>query len=1254
MKKQLIFDLLTVSCLSATGQAYAQEKRPNILFIMSDDHASQAISCYGKQPLCDVLSTPNINRIGNEGVRLNNCFATNSISTPSRAAILTGQYSQCNGVYTLNDELNPALPTMVKELSQSGYQTAIVGKWHLASEPAYFDYYNVLPGQGRYQNPILLEKGKWTGANFKQAEGEVHQGHSTDVIADEAMKWLSGTDKNEPFFLMCHFKAPHRSWEPADRFKSLFEGVTIPEPDNLLDNYAGKGSNIKDLKMMLENMNKTDLKTTLPQGLSTDEFRHWAYQLYIKDYLRCIAGVDENVGRILEYLEDNDLLENTIVVYTADQGFFLGEHGFFDKRLMYEESIRMPFLIRYPKMIQVGKTNDDVILNIDIAPTLLNLAGVSTPEYMQGRSFMPNLQGNTPGDWRSSMYYRYWMHADGSHNVPSHYGIRDSRYKLIFYYGQPLGMKGAGANSITPVWEFYDMQTDPMEMNNLYGNAGYREIIDQMKSDLLDLKKQYKDEDSDYPQMKAVVDGYYWNDARFLYDAPKLVLTDNSITDSLRTITLDEMPNVYPANKTQLINPTLMTERAWRLALRDAESNIVTSSNGKKYFGAGKTFGMTVYTRDISYSGVLGLNMLYPEIMKSSLEYSRDVRLGLGLLVPVGQTVPEIPGNWVEDTTPGTFLNKYKTHPFTRRTDDVVWVWAAYDLFDKNPELADWQWLYDKITDSFSILYNPFFDASDGLYHGQASFIDIHNVDSKTTGYPQDYSVNDCILVKATSTNSLYYMAHKCMADVCEKLGKTAEAAEWRTKAQALRTAMLSNLRFADGSFSYYKDKNGVLQPRREALGAALAVITGVVEGEDALKCLAGYPVSWAGVQLLYPFFPDITGVYHNNTAWPFVDTFFLWAKEMAEGTDYTSQSAAMLTRCTYGGSFREIVNWNTKEPARSQSQLWTAAGYINVCLRAGIVGEIIPPAAEDDADPENVWFDIDFSTDEWLDAFSAVMQASGKDPYDPRTCVSGFALETGGVNSPITVNGLTFNTPFWRDAASFTSLCGKTFEYSVRLRANQNNLSYIEFPVVENAGKLVLYAAHGRDANEPNTGNIFLEVGRKENANGENDVTGEWKTIYTWDVTWDGVPNTDVRLSYDIELNEPVALRVQRQKGTFLRIYRVALGKYSEEGNSVQSARSDAVDFQVINRSIRLSESVTGGEIRIYDISGRQVLKRNIHSDTVPIDDMKPGVYIVKLICGQAGKTKKVLLVSGAVHEERELRRLCELTQNNKLLASI
>lgn len=510
MKFRLISGLTLLTACATTVNADEHQRTPNIIFIMSDDHSAQAVSAY-HGILSEVLPTPNIDRIGKEGMRLECCYATNSISTPSRGAIMTGQYSNKNKVYTLEDHLDPSSPNVAKELKANGYQTAIVGKWHLHAEPTGFDWYNVFPAQGRYYNPILIEKGNWGADPSKEKgfSGKEYAGHSSDVVADQAIRFMNERDRHKPFFLMCHFKAPHRHWNPAERFKDLLKDKKIPEPENILDNYKGKGHHADLLELCLEDMNKWDVKHDIPQGLTQAEMRHWVYQYYIKDYLRCIAGVDENVGRILQYLDEHELTENTIVIYTSDQGFFLGEHGWFDKRLMYEESIRMPFLIRYPKEIRPETVNRDIILNIDFAPTFLDFAGVKKPSYMQGESFRENLSGHTSRKWRKAMYYRYWQNADIDHNVTAHFGIRTQRYKLIYFYGETLGMPGTKNISVKPKeWELYDVIQDPKEMNNLYGNPEYEKVVKKLKAQLKKLRAKYEDEDKDYPVMKEILEDF--------------------------------------------------------------------------------------------------------------------------------------------------------------------------------------------------------------------------------------------------------------------------------------------------------------------------------------------------------------------------------------------------------------------------------------------------------------------------------------------------------------------------------------------------------------------------------------------------------------------------------------------------------------------------------------------------------------------------------------------------------------------------
>lgn len=460
-----------------------QSKKPNILFIMSDDHASHAMSCYGSR----INETPNLDRIANEGMRFDNCFCTNSICTPSRAVILTGLYSHLNGVQTLRDKLDGRMQTFPKLLQAGGYQTAIVGKWHLGhgehNDPTGFDYWKVLIGQGDYFNTEMIEMG----------EKKATKGYVTDVITDESLKWLDNRDKSKPFMLMCHHKAPHRWWEPDEKHAHMYEDIDIPEPPTLFDDYSTRSSTLKEATITIaRDLNERDLKIKPPEGLTGDERTKWNYQRYIKDYLRCVASVDDNVGRMLDYLDQEGLSENTIVIYTSDQGFFLGDHGWYDKRYMYEESLRMPFIVRYPQEIKPDSETMKMALNLDFAPTFLDYAGVDIPADMQGKSLRPILNGEAPAEWRTSMYYRFWMHM--VQGVCSHYGIRTHQFKLIYYYGEALGASGAIDVSVTPEWECFDLEKDPYELNNIYHDPSYQDTIGELKVELTRLQVEFKDQ----------------------------------------------------------------------------------------------------------------------------------------------------------------------------------------------------------------------------------------------------------------------------------------------------------------------------------------------------------------------------------------------------------------------------------------------------------------------------------------------------------------------------------------------------------------------------------------------------------------------------------------------------------------------------------------------------------------------------------------------------------------------------------------
>ena len=472
----------------------AATARPNILFIMTDDHAAHAIGAYGSR----INQTPQMDRLAREGTRFDRCFAVNSICTPSRACILTGKYSHANGVPAFN-RFDGSQPTVAKYLQAGGYHTGMIGKWHLGSDPTGFDQWIILPGQGEYHNPAFLIPGGRTNI----------AGYATDIITDLAIDFLKNRPKDQPFFLMCHHKAPHRNWQPDAKHAHMYDDVDIPEPATLRDDYATRTDAARETTMTIaRHLTRSDLKLTPPPGLigaalrkwnetapdevtvevngekqtltSEDLFR-WKYQRYIKDYLRCIASVDDNVGRLLDFLDREGLRENTVVIYTSDQGFFLGDHGWYDKRFMYEESIRMPFLARWPEVIPAGSKQAAMALNVDFAPTFIEMAGLKVPADLQGRSLVPLLRGERPADWRARWYYRYY-HDPGHHNTRAHYGVRTETHKLIYFWKKDQ-------------WELYDLVKDPAELRNLYGDPTAAGLVAELKRELYRLKAELKDDD---------------------------------------------------------------------------------------------------------------------------------------------------------------------------------------------------------------------------------------------------------------------------------------------------------------------------------------------------------------------------------------------------------------------------------------------------------------------------------------------------------------------------------------------------------------------------------------------------------------------------------------------------------------------------------------------------------------------------------------------------------------------------------------
>ncbi|MFQ5731770.1 MAG: sulfatase [Planctomycetaceae bacterium] len=492
----LAIALLFSSASLFRASAVRAAERPNILFIFADDHASHALSCYGSK----INKTPNLDRIAKGGMLFRNCFCTNSICGPSRAVILTGKHSHLNGFLHNGNRFRADQQTFPKVIRKAGYQTAMIGKWHLKSSPADcgFDYHEVLVGQGPYYNPPMIR-------NRKRVK---HIGYTTDIITDVALDWLkTKRDKSKPFVLMFQHKAPHRNWQPGPKYLRLYDDVTIPEPDNLFDDYSGRGRAAHEQDMTIKKtMTPFDLKLTAPRNLTQEQrakwdaaygpknaaFRkaklkgkalvRWKYQRYIKDYLRCIASVDENVGRMLDYLDASGLAKNTIVIYSSDQGFYLGDHGWFDKRFMYEESYRMPLMVRWPGVIKPGSVNTELVSNLDFAETFLDIAGAKVPGDMQGRSIVPLLRGTTPADWQKSLYYHYYEFFQNrrvAHMVRRHNGVRTKRYKLIHFYN--LGE-----------WELYDLKNDAREMKSVYNDPSYAGVVKELKAELKRLQQKYK------------------------------------------------------------------------------------------------------------------------------------------------------------------------------------------------------------------------------------------------------------------------------------------------------------------------------------------------------------------------------------------------------------------------------------------------------------------------------------------------------------------------------------------------------------------------------------------------------------------------------------------------------------------------------------------------------------------------------------------------------------------------------------------
>lgn len=556
MDDKSLLSFAALSCIAATAQAQqkaaAATQRPNIVYIMCDDHAFQCISAYGS-PISKLAPTPNIDRIAQRGMRFDRAFVENSLSTPSRACLMTGLYSNQNGQRQLGEGIDTTRTFFTEQLQQAGYQTAVVGKWHMGCDPKGFDYYHIYNDQGQYYNPQY--RGTDTDGKYI-----VEEGYSTDLTTDHALSFIEHRDTNKPFCLLLHHKAPHRNWLANTKYFGMYDNVTFPMPETFYDDYETRGSAVRTQKMSVTKDMRWEQDFKVPEMLDTanadswdsylslmnevnrmnpeqriawgkyyfprnrrllearltgKELDEWKYQNYIRDYMSVIKSVDESVGRVLDYLDSHGLTDNTIIVYTSDQGFYMGEHGWFDKRFMYEESLRTPLLIAYPGHIQPGTVCNKLVQNIDYAPTFLDLAGISKPKELPGRSLTPIFKaGDKVKGWRNSIYYHYYDYPT-YHMVRKHDGVRTDRYKLIHFYGaggldavkenkyqrQP-GTREHGCmtyltslgyfepkDSAVNYNELYDLQADPHELNNLYGKPGYEKITKQLQKQLTDYRK---------------------------------------------------------------------------------------------------------------------------------------------------------------------------------------------------------------------------------------------------------------------------------------------------------------------------------------------------------------------------------------------------------------------------------------------------------------------------------------------------------------------------------------------------------------------------------------------------------------------------------------------------------------------------------------------------------------------------------------------------------------------------------------------
>ncbi|NDV60992.1 sulfatase-like hydrolase/transferase [Puniceicoccales bacterium CK1056] len=912
-------------CLVFVAQIVVHGEPPeklNIIYILADDLGYADVSFNGQEK----FTTPHLDRLANDGMVFNQHYSGSTVCAPSRSTLMTGQHTGRTPIR--HNSKGPAggqlpLPagtvTVAKVLQEAGYVTGAFGKWGLGytgseGDPSRqgFDVFYGYKDQvnaHHYYPQILWDNNTKVQLNSKGKQ-EVY---APFRIQEETLKFIR-ENKDRPFFCYVPSVLPHAELVAPEAYIARFRGNFGEETPY----DAKKGSR------------KTGY------GSQADPKAAFAAMVQI---------LDEQVGEIRALVEELGIAERTIIIFTSDNGphdaggadpEYFDSNGPFRgiKRDLYEGGIRVPMVAWAPDRVDAGSETDHVSAFWDVLPTLAELAGAPVPDDIDGLSFAPILLQN--GN-QSSHQYLYWEFLGGGGKL----AVRMGNWKAV--------QLGVSKNPDGPI-QLFDLPTDPEESIDLA--AEYPELVEQARQVMQEAHAKPL-----YAKFNFLP-GDDAKDALFLYRKGPLKLSADAIHDAVGSISLDQLPTPKPQIGVKLKPATTpFTQRMWAIALDDIERNIVLTDD-IRYFGAGSRYGNRVYTRDIALTGVLGANFFYPKIMKDSLVLTRKIRRELGYKVSQNKdkdhVVEEIKVPWeVIAESDKEIMAKYRTNSYTRRTDDVVWLWAADDLFTKHPELADWNWLYTVGEEFFKDFYDPWFDSSDGLYRGQPIFQDL-----TSSAYPKHLTIADCVLMKAASTNALYYRGMLAMAHAATMSSQEPEQkVKWLKRAEALKAAFQNEFLLEGGEVTYYKDRYGELSPHQHNLGTAFAVMFGILEGPDAKRAYANYPTHDRGVPLIHPFLPDNKGP-HNAATWPFCSTFFLWGKEVATGKSLVDYNAALLGRSLGTkmaekskkiaaneedwdaglGSFHEKIQLPSGLIDGSGHQLWSAAAFLNVCIRAGII----------------------------------------------------------------------------------------------------------------------------------------------------------------------------------------------------------------------------------------------------------------------------------------------------------------------------